>query len=475
MRKHICMSVILVAGLLFHAGCATERANAVKTGQGTPSVAENPIPAGTGTTHTAQSQSAPDRPAPTPSEQQPALRSPAFSGEAGSKAEGPIPGPSVSEAERGAEGSQTGCTEPNATTDDSGRSDTAVQANVSESRQGWLTPCNLAPMVEPNLPKPAEPNETPPVQQIAPEQLITATAQPNAEVEEPNTTERAQTQAAPTFAPEANEPNPVRDGLRQTSSATLFHDKCADILRSFVKEDGMVDYSSLRRRRLELKQLLAEFGNLDPNQYNGWSREDKVALWINAYNIQMLNIITDNYPIRASRILTLIWGPYSIRHIKGIWTDHKLMVMDEEFTLAEIEKRFFSGRFDDPRLYLAVTYSNLSSPPLRNEPYYGHKLNQQLEDEVRRFLNSGYCLRIDRNRKTVYLSALFQPTWRGKEFVARFGTDKKFKDQVPETRAVLNFISNYIPQEDISFLELENYSVEYMKYDWTVNDISQRP
>jgi hypothetical protein len=322
--------------------------------------------------------------------------------------------------------------------------------------------------------------------------LTTAVAEPNAEAEEPNRTEPIsvdpaypvsdgapdrQSQAAPIrrTGPEANEPNPVGDGLRQTSAATLFHDKCAEILRSFVKQDGFVDYSSLRRRRLELKQLLAEFDNLDPNQYNGWPREERTALWINAYNIQMLNIITDNYPIKASRILTLIWGPYSIRHIKGIWTDHKLMVMDEEFTLAEIERRFFSGRFDDPRLYLAVTYASLSGPPLRNEPYYGHRLNEQLEDQTRKFLASGHGLEIDRNRKKVYLSALFQPAWRGKEFVARFGTDKKFKDQVPETRAVLNFLSNYIPQEDISFLELENYSVEYMKYDWTVNDISQRP
>ena len=56
------------------------------------------------------------------------------------------------------------------------------------------------------------------------------------------------------------------------------------------------------------------------------------------------------------------------------------------------------------------------------------------------------------------------------EFVRKYGTDKKFKDQQPATRAVLNFITNYISENDISFLEVENYSVKYMTYDWRLNE-----
>jgi len=334
---------------------------------------------------------------------------------------------------------------------------------------------------EPDTARPdaAEPNQ---VQVVEPNNTQPAAEMKTAEVAEPNKIEVVRVQAAEPNAAEPNaakptmpEPNTAQSKAAKPSSATLFHNKCAGILRTFVKEDGMVDYTSLRRRRLELKELLSEFDNLDPNQYNGWSREDKIALWINAYNIQMLSIIAANYPIKSSPILRIIWGPYSIQHIKGIWTDHKLMVMDEEFTLAEIEKRLFTGQFGDPRIYLAIAYASLSGPPLRNEPYYGYKLNEQLDDQTRRFLKSGYCLRIDRDKKAVYLSALFQPAWRGKEFVAKFGTDKKFKDQVTETRAVLNFISKYIPDQDVSFLELENYSIEHLRYDWTVNDVSKGP
>ncbi|GAF89017.1 unnamed protein product, partial [marine sediment metagenome] len=106
------------------------------------------------------------------------------------------------------------------------------------------------------------------------------------------------------------EPNDVEPNDLKIKPTVSFHDKCADILKTFVDDKGMVDYKTLRRKRLNLKSLLQEFDELDPNEYRTWSNEDKIAFWLNAYNIQMLKIITDNYPIRSSRILRLYpgWG-----------------------------------------------------------------------------------------------------------------------------------------------------------------------
>ena len=252
-----------------------------------------------------------------------------------------------------------------------------------------------------------------------------------------------------------------------------FHDKCTDILSNFVNDKGMVDYKTLKRKKPQLKQLIDEFAKLDPNKYSSWPKEDKIAFWINAYNIKTLKIIVDNYPIESSRILRIFWHPNSIRHIDrniGGISRQKFIVMDEEFTLAEVERRFFRKEFDEPRVFFAISHASLSSPPLRNEPYYGHKLIQQLNDQAKRFLSSPQGSRIDREKQTVYLSAIFQSTWYGKEFISKYGTDKKFKDQQPAVRAVLNFLTNYISKQDVSFLELKNYSVEYIKYDWRLNE-----
>lgn len=267
-------------------------------------------------------------------------------------------------------------------------------------------------------------------------------------------------------------------GCSNVSSTTPKHpaaplyDKCADILKNYVDDKGMVDYKMLKRKKPELNQILDEFAKLDPNTYNSWSKEDKIALWLNAYNIKMLKIIVDNYPIQSQRVLRVLWGPDSIRHIEGIWDKYKFTVMDEEFTLKEIEQRFFHKEFDEPRVFFAISYASLSSPPLRNEPYYGYKLYEQLDDQTKKFLSSPLVFRIDREKQAVSLSAIFHPTWYGEDFISKYGTDKKFKDQPPSVRAVLNFATNYISEQDRLSLERENYSVRYITYNWTLNDSS---
>jgi hypothetical protein len=338
-----------------------------------------------------------------------------------------------------------------------------------EQRASSIEPNEVKPTeAEPNVPEPAkpEPNEVHPAKP-EPNEVKPAKIEPP-KVEPPK--------AEPNeVKPSPSEPNQVKPqpAARLAGQPTVsFHDKCADILKNYVNDKGMVNYKSLRHKKLELKKLLDEFANLDANEYNRWPKEDKIAFWINAYNIQMLKIITDNYPIQGSRLLYPFpgYGPNSIRHIKGIWSDYKLIVMDEEFTLAKVDQRFLTKEFAEPMVFFAISLASLSSPPLRNEPYYGHKLHQQLEDQTKRFLSNPISFRIDRENKKVYLSAILQPSWRGKEFISKFATDKKFKDQEPETRAVLNFITKYLPRQDIDFLEVENYSIKYIRYDWTIND-----
>jgi len=334
-----------------------------------------------------------------------------------------------------------------------------------------------ATAAEPNevQPKPQsrapEPNETPTIEVKKQE-----TVEPN----EPPVT------APPSVAPpqEANEPdvppaskpdaiaNPQSE-IRNPQSMASFLKSYAELLRGNVHEGGVVDYADLRRRRLEVKPLLMELSDLDPNRYAGWSNDEKLAFWINVYNLKMLEIITRNYPIQSSWWLRLTWPPSDIRHITGIWTDYKFIVMGEEFTLAEVERRFFHRTFNEPRAYLAISYACRSGPPLRRIPYDGQRLTQQLDEQVKAFLAGPQGLQIDRRTMTVRLSAIFKPAWRGKEFVARYGTDKKFKDRDPETRAVLSFLTGCLSREDAYFLETENYTLEYINFDWRLNDTSR--
>ena len=132
--------------------------------------------------------------------------------------------------------------------------------------------------------------------------------------------------------------------------------------------------------------------------------------------------------------------------------------------------RFFREEFKEPRVFFAVSYACLSSPLLRNEPYYGNRLDEQLNNQVKKFLANPLAFKIDREKQRVYLSAIFEPSWYGQYFVSKYGTDKRFKDQQPAVRAVLNFITGHLPQSDLQYLETSNYYLEYMGFNWRLNE-----
>ncbi|MHC4154940.1 MAG: DUF547 domain-containing protein [Planctomycetota bacterium] len=331
-----------------------------------------------------------------------------------------------------------------------------INTEPNESSKPVVEPDDAEPVIEPNTVKPKPwPN--------VPEANV---VEPN-EVAEPN-------------EPEQGEPNQPEPNETTPPPRVTFHDRCNSVLSRFVDDEGMVDYGKLKLKRRQLDILLDEFANLDPNEYARWAKEDKIALWINAYNVQTLKIIIRNYPIESSRWRRLVWPPTSIRHIEptdviGVtkWDRYKFLVKDEAFTLSEIEQELFRKEFGEPRVFLALTQACMSGPPLRNEPYTGYKLNEQLDDQVRKFLAGPRNFKIDRENKKVFLSSLFDPTWYGKDFVKKYDTGKKFKAQKPTVRAVLNFIAGYLPARDKAFLETEYYTVTYITFDWRLNDAAE--
>ena len=346
-----------------------------------------------------------------------------------------------------------------------------------------------APQVAPgSLPatEPATPPEKPVAEPPEPLPEETPVEPAESEIAEPipvNPEEEIVAVRLPATKPPVAEPNeatPAEMELQKPQeqeepegALVCFDHRYGELLQQYVRQDGCVDYGSLRRKRLLLKDLLWIPHQLDPNEYCNWTEDEKLAFWINTYNLKMLDVIARNHPIQSSWWLRLTWPPSDIRHIDGIWSNYKLIVMDEEFTLGEVERRFFDKSLADPRAFLAITYASRSSPRLRRQPYRGEDLDRQLDEQIKTFLTDGGGFRIDHEKAVVHLSALFKPTWRGQEFVARYGTDRKFKDRPAQTRAVLNFLIRYIAPDEVHFLEVENYSIEYTGFDWRLNDTSR--
>lgn len=276
-------------------------------------------------------------------------------------------------------------------------------------------------------------------------------------------------------APDVSDANAVTEANDvDPQKKVTFHDKFSWLFKDYVKFKGLVDYKGLTRKQPQLKAVLRELASLDRKEYESWPKADKIAFWINAYNLKMIQIITQHYPIQAKSTYTrLIWGANSIRHIGDDFkAREKFLVMDEEFTLQRIERELFRKEFDDPRIFLAMSQGCVSGPPLSKEPYRGETLDKQLDAQVKRFiLDNDLAFKIDKKDGKVYLSMFLSDNkdMYGSEFGKKFAIERKFRDQSATHRAVLNFLTGYLPEGVVSFLETGNYEIKHIQITWTVN------
>lgn len=242
----------------------------------------------------------------------------------------------------------------------------------------------------------------------------------------------------------------------QTSAAEpLDYDLYAEVLKTYVDEQGFVDYEGLQDNREALDRFNQSLGDVSPETYAAWSDREKIAFLINAYNSFTLQSIIDQEPIKAS-----------IRDIPGVWRIRQFEIAGQRKTLDNIEHQTLRVDFNEPRIHAAVNCSAISCPPLRREPYTGEQLDQQLEDQVKQWLSSPHGVQIDREAGEVRISALFD--WFGEDWLETYGGQEGYAGSDKE-RAALHFISQYVDPDDRAYLEDGNYRVRYLDYDWSLN------
>ncbi|HPD46290.1 MAG TPA: DUF547 domain-containing protein [Anaerohalosphaeraceae bacterium] len=240
-----------------------------------------------------------------------------------------------------------------------------------------------------------------------------------------------------------------------------------NLLRSYVDEHGNVDYPTLRRKRGELYAILRDLDKLDPREYFPWGRNEKIAFWINAYNLFTLKVVVENYPIEPNWAKVMLNYPKnSIVHINAPWTKQYFKVMGMQHTLREIERSNLLARYGDLRVCMALSYASMGGAMLRNEPYRGDKLDEQLDDQVRRFLADKRGFQISDG--TVCLADIFN--WYKQDFIRKYGEVRRFREKPEHIQAYLNFIVGYVSASDAQYLETRDYTVEFRKYDWRLNE-----
>jgi len=269
---------------------------------------------------------------------------------------------------------------------------------------------------------------------------------------------------------QAQDPNSPDDYI----GGDAFNLEFVEIFKEYVNQQGLVNYSKLRRYRNQLNEVVEKLADLKPEIYITWSRNEKIAFWIDSYNICILKGITDNYPINPSRFMLLFYPANSVMHIRGLKDATYFMIMGIQYTLDEIERDILLARFEEPRACFAVNYGTMASAPLRNEPYIGKVLDKQLDEQMRNYFARSDAFHIDEANRVVYLSPIFKMyQWRQDAFLKKYATNKLFRERQPVDRAILNFIKDYVSDANAEYLKRSEYSIEYIKYNWQLNEQPQ--
>ncbi len=172
------------------------------------------------------------------------------------------------------------------------------------------------------------------------------------------------------------------------------------LLSKYVSSTGKVNYDGIKSSIASLDAYLAD---LESNPVaSDWSRNEKLAYWINAYNAYTIKLILNNYPVSS---ITKIAGGKP-------WDKKWINIGGKTYSLNNIENDIIRPQFNEPRIHFAVNCAALSCPPLANKAFTAGNLNSLLEKQTKAFINNSKYNTITGG--SVSVSKIFD--WYGKDF-----------------------------------------------------------
>ena len=204
------------------------------------------------------------------------------------------------------------------------------------------------------------------------------------------------------------------------------------LLQQHVSEKGNVNYKGFKKDELKLKSYLTSLSKDMPN--DSWSKDGKMAYWINAYNAFTIQLITNNYPIS------------SIKDIENPWDIEFINLGDKTFSLNEIEHEILR-KMNDPRIHFGIVCASVSCPKLQNTAFEASNLDSKLDSATKEFLADPMQNNLSKN--AIQLSKIFK--WFAKDF--------------KNEGSLIDFLNKY---SEITILQ--NAKKSYKDYDWNLNE-----
>jgi len=81
------------------------------------------------------------------------------------------------------------------------------------------------------------------------------------------------------------------------STLESFNSEWDELLKKHVTDDGRVDYTGFVSEKQIIEKCIDYFKSNSPDE--SWTDNEKMAYWINAYNVFTIWLITENYPLKS--------------------------------------------------------------------------------------------------------------------------------------------------------------------------------
>ena len=185
------------------------------------------------------------------------------------------------------------------------------------------------------------------------------------------------------------------------------------------------------------------------------SNNQKVALYINAYNFGIIDYIIENYLIKGKPLKSV--NDLSPSIFKSVFDLKIIKVAQKNLSLNHIEKKILLGKLTnhlEPRIHFAVICASKGCPILLNEAYRGVKLDEQLEYVTARGLELKRTMDLDRHPKKVYLTKIMS-----KWYLEDFNHDP------------LAFIWKHLKSEALRTKLQGRKKIASIDYDWSLNTV----
>jgi hypothetical protein len=216
-----------------------------------------------------------------------------------------------------------------------------------------------------------------------------------------------------------------------------------------LREGGkasLVRYDALAQDRAALKEYLDGLQRVGEAEFGAWTRAQRMAFLVNAYNAHTVEKILVRYPDIQS-----VWDFGRI--FSNPFKDRFFKLLGRPFSLDDIEHEYLRKLYREPRVHYALNCASIGCPMLREEAYVAERLERQLEEQAERFLGDRARNRFAGGKLEV--SKIFD--WYGEDFEPRRGYFARYARLLADDPAAQRLIAE--GKAALSFLE----------YDWSLN------